>query len=295
MDNHACSVTIYIARIIALLFCYACSNSQAATLDSNWEKQVAEKLETSAEATEIEYLTVNGLSFLGLYTELSGDVASGAVIVLHGMGGHADWPKTISPLRLALPEQGWSTLSIQLPLLAIETPIENYGKTLDAASARIDAAVRFLRSRKFHNIVIVGHSFGAASALHYLSRQQERKVQAVVVISLQEYPFLKPPINTLKLIEKIQIPLLDIYGSRDYRKVIEQAPDRRLAAKKANNKFYTQYEIEAADHYFSKLEDVLARRIRGWLDNAAPAVSIKANESLDSSDSPDDEQEAIVE
>ncbi len=294
MNSLALSVKFYLTRIVAILVCYFSSLSHAGSLDSNWEKQVAEKLETSAEATEIEYLTVNGRSFLGLYTELSGDVASGAVIVLHGMGGHADWPKTISPLRLALPKQGWSTLSIQLPLLAIETPIENYGKTLDAASARIDAAVSFLRSRKFHNIVIVGHSFGAASALHYLSRQQDRKVQAVVVISLQEYPFLKPPINTLKLIEKIQIPLLDIYGSRDYRKVIEQAPDRRLAAKKANNRLYTQFEIEAADHYFSKLEDVLARRIRGWLDKVAPAVSIKTSEELDSSN-PDDEQEDVVE
>ena len=176
MNSQAYIFKNFPGRIIVLFgLLFSTFVSQAGTLDRNWEKQVAEKLKSTAEATEIENLDSNGRAFLGLYTELSGDVASGAVIVLHGMGGHADWPKTISPLRLALPQQGWSTLSIQLPLLAIETPIENYGKTLDDASARIDAAVRFLRKRKFHNIVIVGHSFGAASALHYLSRQQDRR------------------------------------------------------------------------------------------------------------------------
>jgi pimeloyl-ACP methyl ester carboxylesterase len=147
-----------------------------------------------------------------------------------------------------------------------------------------------LRERKFLNIVIIGHSFGAATALAYLEREQRQKVVALVAIGLQGYGFVKPAINILDLIEKSKVPLLDIYGSRDFRNVIRRAPDRRLAAKKGNNRLYTQIEIAGADHYFNKMDDVLIKRIRGWLDKAAPGMSILVNEDFDGNDEKDENQ-----
>lgn len=254
---------------------------QADLVDRDWEQQVTEKLTKEAMATEVCTLEANGDKFLGLYISQTGQEAQGAVIILHTMGGHADWPQAISPIRTALPEQGWSTLSIQLPVIAPENQIEDYGLTLEPSAERIKAAVRFLRERKFLNIVIIGHSFGAASALAYLEKEDKQKVLALVAIGLQDYAFVKPSIDVLELIEKSSIPVLDIYGSRDFKKVIDQAPDRRLAAKKGNNQNYTQLEIEGADHYFNKMEEVLVKRIRGWLDKAAPGVSIMVKEDFD--------------
>ena len=250
-------------------------------VDRDWEQQITKKLADKAVATEVLWLEADGEKFLALYTGQSSQVAHGAVIILHAMGAHADWPQMISPIRMALPEQGWSTLSIQLPLIAPQNQIEDYGLTLQRASDRIDAAVRYLRDRKFLNIVVIGHSFGAASTLAYLKKVGKQKVQALVAIGLQDYAFVKPSINVLELIEKSPVPILDIYGSRDFKKVVDQAPDRRLAAKKGNNRNYTQFEIEGADHYFNKMEDVLVKRIRGWLDKAAPGVSIMVKEDFD--------------
>lgn len=220
-------------------------------------------------------------------------MAHGAAIVLHAMGGHADWPQTISPIRTSLPEHGWTTLSIQLPVIAPENQIEDYGKTLQQAAERIKAAVRCLRERKFLNIVVIGHSFGAASTLAYLEKEEKQKVMALVAIGLHDYAFVKPALDLLGLIGKSKIPVLDIYGSRDFKQVIKQAPDRRLAAKKGNNRHYTQLEVDGADHYFNKMENVLVKRIRGWLDKAAPGMSIMVDEDFDGN--LDDKDETPVE
>jgi pimeloyl-ACP methyl ester carboxylesterase len=250
-------------------------------MDRDWEKQITEKLAEEVKATEVLWLDAKGDKFLALYSSQTNETAHGAAIILHAMGGHADWPQTISPIRTSLPEHGWTSLSIQLPVIAPENQIEDYGKTLQQAAERIKAAVRCLRERKFLNIVVIGHSFGAASTLAYLEKEEKQKVIALVAIGLQDYAFVKPSLDLLGLIEKSKIPVLDIYGSRDFRKVIRQAPDRRLAAKKGNNRQYAQLEIEGADHYFNKMEDVLVKRIRGWLDKAAPGMSIMVDEDFD--------------
>ena len=277
---YICTLLMYSA------FCHA------GIKDREWEQQIAAKLAEDAAATEVVWLEAGGDEFIGLFNQQTGVKAAGAAIILHGMGGHADWPRVISPLRQSLPEQHWTTLSIQLPLVAIENPIEDYGKTLNAAADRIQAAVRFLRKRKFMNIVIIGQSFGAASALYYLAQPERPKALAMVAIGLQDYAFLKPNIDVLVLIEKTSVPLLDIYGEHDYRRVVEQAPDRRLAAKKANNKKYTQIEIQGANHYFYKNEELLAKRIRGWLDSTAPDILIMQNREFDGNE---EENEPLTE
>ncbi len=249
--------------------------------DQEWEQEIAKKLEQEATASRMVWLKdKDNTPFLALYEEQSQEIASGAVVVLHAMGAHADWPIIISALRKNLAKQGWSTLSIQLPVLAIRHSVENYGKTIAAAQDRIDAAVDYMREEKFRNIVLVGHGFGAISALSYTQTLSTPKVMAVAAIGLQDYAFLKPAVDILQLIEKNTLPLLDIYGERDFQHIVEQAPDRRLAANKGNNDNFTQLEVDGADHYFSKMDDVLARRVRGWLDKAAPGVSVMFETNL---------------
>lgn len=269
-----------IYAVFFLLLTSAISVS-ADKLDRDREQMVADKLAERVKADEILSLDAKGEQFMALLnTNKSDDVAKGAAIILHGMGGHSDWPQTISPIRTSLPEHGWATLSIQLPVVAPENQVEDYGQTLEQAVERIDAAVRFLRERKFLNIVAIGHSFGAASALTYLENAKERRIVALVAIGLQDYAFVKPSFDLLELIEKTKLPVLDIYGSHDFKEAIDQVADRRLAAKKGDNSEYLQLEIEGADHYFNQVEDVLIKRIRGWLDIAAPGVSlvVKKNE-----------------
>ncbi len=247
---------------------------RADALDRQFEQQVSEKLADEVKDGEVLWLNAKGEKFLGLLVKQTNPIANGAVIILHGMGAHPDWPQTISPIRKILPEHGWTSLSIQLPVIAPKNQVEDYGKTLESASARIDAAIALLHENNFRNIVVIGHSFGAVSALSYLENQKEQNIVSLVAIGLKDYAFLKPSIDLLGLIEKSKIPILDIYGTRDYKEATDQADDRRLAAKKGGNSGYTQMAIEGADHYFTNLEDALIKRIRGWMMKVAPGTSI---------------------
>ena len=115
--------------------------------------------------------------------------------------------------------------------------------------------------------ILIGHGFGALSSLVYIEKEKVNSIDGVVLISLQNYTYIKPPINVLRLIEKIKIPILDIYGSLDFKESIDIAPDRRLASKKSGNSQYYQVEINGADHYFNNMEDNLIDHIINWTDN----------------------------
>ena len=53
--------------------------------------------------------------FLALWKPANASQAAGVVILVPGKGEHADWPKTIAPLRQRLPDNSWATLSLSLP------------------------------------------------------------------------------------------------------------------------------------------------------------------------------------
>lgn len=279
----------FLTNTILFLLLFSASVVNSGPLDRDRELQVSERLEQELNDGEIMWLDANGEKFQAILNKQTNEQAKGAAIILHGMGAHPDWPQTISPIRKALPEYGWTTLSIQLPIIAAENQIEDYGQTLERAAARIEAAISTLHELKFRNIVAIGHSFGAATVLSYFGQADGRRIVALVAIGLQDYAFVKPPIDIFGLIEKANIPFLDIYGSRDYKKATDQAADRRLAAKKGGNRQYTQVEIEGADHYFTKLEDVMIKRIRGWMLKAAPGLAVFVDLEKEKENEEDDE------
>ncbi len=106
---------------------------------------------------------------------------------------------------------------------------------------------------------------------------------------MQAQQFLSPRLKLLKQLESINIPVLDIYGSRDMLEVKREADDRRLASRKNGNKLYRQMVIEGADHYFSAVFDVLLKRIQGWLAKVAPAESTGAEENTGAAPGPKQE------
>lgn len=253
--------------VIALLLCSALSvavNGQEQTR----EDVINKKLVNDNQTATIIWLETETNQFLGLYNAHQQELAQGAVIIAHQMGAHADWPQIILPIRAALPQYGWSTLSVQLPILPPDRALQNYGKTLPQATQRLIAAVQWLRERQFKKIMIIGHRFGAASALTYLKQQQTdhvqiNAIQGLVTIGLQDYAFIRPRIDIFKLIQTANLPILDIYGEHDFKHVMQQATDRRLSAKKNNH--YRQVQINGADHDFKGMEAVLIEHIAAWL------------------------------
>jgi pimeloyl-ACP methyl ester carboxylesterase len=76
-----------------------------------------------------------------------------------------------------------------------------------------------------------------------------------------------PRRDNLAFLEKIKLPILDLYGSQDLEPVLNSVKDRAQAARKAGNKDYRQVEVTGANHFFQGLEADLVRRVKSWLAN----------------------------
>jgi len=265
-------VFVMLKNLTLLLLLFSCPVC-AVAYNYSYEERIAKQLAAGLPESEVLWLRAGGREFISLYRGHNTGQARGAIIILHGMGGHPDWPEIVSPLRSALPALGWATLSIQLPVLSPGDPIADYGRTLGDAKQRLQAAVQQLRDWQFSNIVVIGHSFGAATAAQVLGNPGLKAVKAFVGISMQAPQFLSPRLKLLHHLESISIPVLDIYGSRDTLEVRREADDRRLAARKNDNRAYQQTVVEGADHYFSAVLDVLLKRIQGWLARVVPGTN----------------------
>lgn len=270
---------------IVLLWSLIFSQVQAgSSSDLEREKFIAERLKDRVKIGEPIQLGPDGEEIFSLFTEQTSlPEAKGVAIILHGMGGHPDWPEVVTLLRKALPQQGWSTLSIQMPVLSPEDAIEGYGETVTEAGQRIKTAVEFLKEKNYLNIVVIGYSFGAATAVKQLATDSAG-VLGMVGISMLAQPFLSPRLLLLDELAKLNIPVLDVYGSIDRDSIVEAAPDRRLSARKAENAFYKQIEIDGADHTYSGVEDVLIKRIRAWLDKLIVEMKVVEDDNKNSSE-----------
>ncbi|NKB35944.1 MAG: DUF3530 family protein [Gammaproteobacteria bacterium] len=233
--------------------------------DSSYELRLSRQLAEEQASADAYWLKSGSAQFLALYRQQQGSQVRGAVILLHGMGAHPDWPDVIQPLRESLPELGWATLSLQMPVLSPAEPVADYGRSVDEAARRIESGFQQLKDWNYSNIVIIGYSFGAALAASALSSKDLEDVRAFVAISIQAQPFLNPRLKLLKTLEELDLPVLDIYGSRDMLEVRNAVHDRRLASRKGNNSAYQQMTIEGADHYYTGVDEVLIKRIQGWL------------------------------
>ena len=267
--------------IIVLLLSFI-FNGQFAAADNqelSREQKIADKLVQIADADEITSLKALGGQFIGLYKSANSSEISktretnGVVILVHGMGAHPDWPDVISPLRTQLAESGWSTFSIQMPILSPEEPVAKYGKTLKIANSRIQAAVDYLHAWEMQPIILLGYSFGAAQAASYLASDKSKNVAAFVSVSMLAQKFIKPSLDVYKFIGRINIPMLDIYAEDDLDDNRRGIDDRRLAASKNSHVLFKQIEVQQAGHYYLGVKNALAEQIHVWLQQMASVIT----------------------
>lgn len=241
--------------------------------EQRWASQLADGLVVG----EAVRLKVGPREVFAIYTPAVTVARRGGVILLHGMGAHPDWPEVIAPLRRELPEAGWTTLSIQMPILDNEAEMARYLPLFPESYERIAAAIAYLQAQGIHNIVLIGHSLGAAMGAAYLAAgsAESHAVRAFVGIGMNQYTDPQAPAHTPTSLAKLTIPVLDLYGALDNAGVRASAQARALAAKKAGNEAYLQVEMPGADHFFRGLDHSLVRRVGSWLRRNAPAVELK--------------------
>ena len=230
--------------------------SVSAVHASDMDKELRWKQQVVGDLFDGEPVTLNDgqLDFLGLLTEAD-PAKESAIVVLHGIGAHPDWPQVVNPLRVQLAEQGWSTLSIQLPVVDNEAAEEDYAPLDAEAAPRILAAVNYLQQAGAKDVYIVAHSLGSRMASYFLS-QPDVPVKGFVGVGMN--------VGTVQYMSKIHIPVLDLYGSNDLEGVLGSAADRLAAS--AGNAAYTASVIDGADHFFNDMDDELVAAVVTWLD-----------------------------
>lgn len=238
------------------------------------EKRWADQIVDSLMVGDAEWLKVGKNKILALYTENNTEKALGAAIILHGTGAHPNWDQVVRPLRSQLPEHGWSTLSIQLPVLANNASYQDYIPLFKEVAPRIKAAVAFLKSKGIRNIVIVAHSLGSSMAAYYLASKPDAAIRAFVAVGASGEIVKKDKVGYLTSLKTIKVPVLDIFGSQDLAPVLKSKKSRAATARKAGNKNYTQVKIIGANHFFDNKNDILLKRIRGWLIKNAHGTEI---------------------
>lgn len=243
------------------------------------EQNIAEQLAKNNPSITQEWLTIGDKKFLSLYLNANIPKAHGGVILLHGMAAHPDWPNVISPLRTRLPEHGWATLSLQMPILGRNTKPEQYVPLLEEVPARITAAIELMHSKGIYNVIILGHGLGATMAAYYLASptQSAAAVNAFVGIGLGLNSHIKQ-FKTAQYIVRIKTPTYDLFGSRDMDSVKRSAQPRLLAARNADNNAYRQTSVLGSDHFFSGMNDLLVNRVKSWLKKFAPSVNLNVQE-----------------
>jgi len=110
------------------------------------------------------------------------DPASAGVIVMHGKWGSPQ--RIVNGLADALRDQGFLVASPEMPW----SRLRSYDRSVDGADVEIDAEIAKLRNQGAKRIFLVGHSLGAAYALHYASRTT---IDGIVAIAPGHRPEVK--------------------------------------------------------------------------------------------------------
>ena len=261
--------TINYVGAVLVLFTFSLSPASASNLDR--EKRMADEIVDAILDGEAVFLQANDNAFLSIYTE--SDEAQGVAIILHGRGFHPDWQDTVNPLRVGLAESGWNTLSVQMPVLEKQAKYYDYVPLFPEAIPRIESAIAYARERMKQKkltgkVVLIAHSCGAHMAMEWI-REKDGKVEGIISayigagMGAKDY---KQPMEQPFPLPKMTIPVLDIYGAKEYPAVLRMAPGRLAMIKKAGHKKSKQVVVPDANHYFTDKGDELVAPVVEWLD-----------------------------
>ncbi|MEQ1683255.1 MAG: DUF3530 family protein [Burkholderiaceae bacterium] len=233
---------------VALAFSCGLAVAQDYEREARWAKETLAGL-VAGEAVQIEQK--NGHRFMGLYTPAAKPL--GAVIIAHGRGWAPDF-ELYGVLRTTLADAGYSTLSIQMPVLPGTAKIGDYLPMFPDSTERFALAVQWLRAKGFKKVAIVSHSLGATMANQYLITTPDPAVDAWVFVSI---------INGLEDMFRIKVPVLDVYGTLDWQVTRYGGEERRSQILKVPGS--EQVVIQGAEHFFERQTDELTRVIAGFL------------------------------
>ncbi len=236
-------------RYLFLLLMFAQQPAWAANSDYNREKKWADEVVPGVVIGDPVYLEAKGHKFLSLHTEAPN--AKAGVVIVHGIGVHPEHG-LIGVLRSRLADLGYTTLSIQMPILAVEADAKAYQPLFPEAAARIKTAAKYLQDKGNKKVAIVSHSLGSAMTKSYFRNNADSPFAAWVSIG-----FLSDNYDGVKL------PIYDLYGGSDLPAVVKGADGRKKTLVNARS---AQTMAPRMDHFFTGYDDDLVKYVSEYLD-----------------------------
>ena len=196
--------------------------------------------------------------------EIYNDDKNSAILFLHGRGLSPNDFNLAHPVRTQFSDN-FNTYSIQLPVLEKGSTYNEYVDILYDSDQRIISAVDYISSKN-DRLVIIAHSCGVHMLMSFIENfYLPSQVIAIVMIGsgavdkgqklVTEYPY-----------DKINIPILDIYGEYDFDLVRKQASKRERLIKRISDKS-SQYEIKSSSHYHEDNADKVIQIVKKWLSD----------------------------
>jgi alpha/beta superfamily hydrolase len=245
-------IRVVLALLLAAAVTAAGAHTQDFEREARWRAEVVPGL-VVGEAVDIP--GPGARPFLGLLTEAAGAdrAATTLLVLLHGIGVHPDHG-VIGKLRMDLADEGFATLSIQMPVLASDAPAEHYEALFGNAAERIAAAATWARARGYRDLVLVSHSLGSRMANAYLDKAKPPAFRAWAALGLgapYSEAFARRPTLTV----------LDVYGELDLPPVLQTAAGRARVATAGGGR---QQRIAGADHFYAGREDELVAAVAAF-------------------------------
>ncbi|NOQ82214.1 MAG: DUF3530 family protein [Methylophaga sp.] len=238
--------------------------------------------------TGYQPLTVAGQEIEATYLEETLGERYGAIVFLHDQGEQFESQGVVTPLRHALPEYGWSTLTLALDypfeanillspvdeLTDAETDDSNQANNDEETSSeakttdiqplppisnqqRIEAAVEFLQAKDVQRIIFIGHGVGGDMAIELLD-SITTPISALILVGATAFP-------ENDVFNEFNFPVFDVYGSNDLDIVPTAVKHRATLMKRNSNTRYESRRVIGADHVFSGLQPTLTAIISAWL------------------------------
>jgi hypothetical protein len=191
--------------------------------------------------------------FLSIHRPAEAPIPHGGMIVNSAPGTIVENSLVLRRIAESAVPRGWSVLSLQ----QIDSD-----EPLDAAAARIDAAIAHFAGAGIQNIVIVSDARGAAAALSSMAANASSAIAGFVALGA----WTGDPTG-------LKVSILDIAGTRDPLALNAQHLRKSAASKYA--KPVELVQIEGADPNFLGYEDNVASCVRGWLHRATPGIALQ--------------------
>ena len=235
--------------------------------DYDREERIIGEIEDAVMDGDVEYLPLaDDREVFSIHMEAEADQPKGGIILLHSRGYHANWDTVVKPLRVGLAEKGWSTLSVQMPVLGKDAKYYDYVPIFPHSHARIDAAINFYKARGIDNIVLVAHGCGAHMSMSYIDKYGDDQFAAYVGVGMGATDYRQKLVKKFPL-DKMLSPTLDIFGEQDFPGVRRLSEYRKNLMDLSGNQRSSQLVIDKADHYYKEdgTTEALIDTIDSWL------------------------------